>query len=308
MHKTNSSKGIWKRHKKVTIPWADYDKSRIGECGRILDLRRHFTNMDRRVQRREFKLSGLVILLFMKCLLNVPYRTLCSMSGTFRLWSALGFKRNPSYKTIQRTLGYLDEGSLRKVNRSFIPKKARLWGIDSSGMKTTRKGAWLVIRFDRKMRKRDFKKVHVFVDLESKKILSVVLTGGTVSDGTQMEKMLKMCRWVKIQIILGDGGYDSRECFNAIEKRKAVPGIKVRKNSVAKTKGCPARKQAVVEQKKDFEKWKESVEYRMRCVVESIFSAMKRRFGEIVHSINEGFRKTEVWLRVILWNVCIYPR
>jgi len=46
----------------------------------------------------------------------------------------------------------------------------------------------------------------------------------------------------------------------------------------------------------------------MRCVVEAIFSGSKRRFGEHLFSVKEGFRKVEMWLRTILWNVLIYPR
>jgi len=43
-------------------------------------------------------------------------------------------------------------------------------------------------------------------------------------------------------------------------------------------------------------------------VVESIFSGVKRRFGEYLFSVKEVFRRVEVWLRTILWNVLIYPR
>lgn len=78
----------------------------------------------------------------------------------------------------------------------------------------------------------------------------------------------------------------------------------MRKNA----KFSPARKRAVLQQRKDYEAWKRKVRYTMRCAVESIFSATKRRFGEVFISIKESFRKVEIWLRTILWNVLIYPR
>lgn len=37
-------------------------------------------------------------------------------------------------------------------------------------------------------------------------------------------------------------------------------------------------------------------------------AGFKRRFGEYLFSIKEGFRTIEKWLRTILWNVMIYPR
>ena len=46
----------------------------------------------------------------------------------------------------------------------------------------------------------------------------------------------------------------------------------------------------------------------MRCVVESIFSGTKRKFGDYLFSVKDKFRGVEVWLRTILWNVLIYPR
>ena len=164
------------------------------------------------------------------------------------------------------------------------------------------------VRFQRYVKKHDFKKVHIFVDLDSKKILYCIMTKGTSYDSPQLKNILKQCSWIKVDIILGDGGYDSKECFNEITKRGAVPGIPVRKNSSTRSRGSPSRRKAVLEQKKDIEKWKEKVQSTMRCVVESIFSGTKRRFGEYLFSIKEKSRCVEMWLRTILWNVLIYPR
>ncbi len=49
---------------------------------------------------------------------------------------------------------------------------------------------------------------------------------------------------MKVEIILGDGGYDTRECFNEIEKYGLLAGIKVRKNACARARGSPARREA----------------------------------------------------------------
>jgi hypothetical protein len=105
-----------------------------------------------------------------------------------------------------------------------------------------------------------------------------------------------------------DGGYDTKECFNEITQRDAKPGIPVRKNATTRSKGSPGRRKAVLEQRKDLLKGKNTVEYSMRCIVEAIFSGTKRRFGETLFSIQEKHRCIEMWLRTILWNVLIYPR
>ena len=308
MHKTCQNKIEWKRNKEVNVPWAQYDAHRSGECKRILDLRTAFVELDKPVHRREFKLSNLTVLLLFKILFGVSYRTIASAARDLQIYRALDMKRAPCYKTIQNTMGYLDERFFTKINKILVPSKVKLGGVDSSGLKTHRKGAWIQVRFQRYVKKRDFKKVHIFVDLDSKKILYCIMTKGTSYDSPQLKNILKQCSWIKVDIILGDGGYDSKECFNEITKRGALPGIPVRKNSSTRSRGSPSRRKAVLEQKKDIEKWKEKVQSTMRCVVESIFSGTKRRFGEYLFSIKEKSRCVEMWLRTILWNVLIYPR
>ncbi len=308
MQKTSSNNEEWKRYKEVRVPWAEYDAHRLGECGRVLDIRKLFHKLDVSVQRREFKLSDLTVLLLFKILFGIGYRGIASATNDLKIYQLLDMKRAPCYKTIQNTMGYLDERFFSEINRFLVPSKTKFGGVDSSGMKTHRKGAWVVIRFRRYQKKRDFKKLHIFVDLVSKKILFCLITRGTASDSKQLEKILRQCTWMKVEIILGDKGYDTRECFNEITAYGSTPGIKVRKNASTKAKGSPSRRKAVLAQRKDFNGWKEKVQCTMRCVVESIFSGTKRRFGEYLFSIKEQFRCVEMWLRTILWNVLIYPR
>ena len=308
MHRASQKKNEWKRYKDVCVPWAQYDRYRLGECKRILDLRALFGGLDRPVHRREFKLSHLTVLLLLKIVFGISYRTLASATRDLKLYQVLGMKRAPCYKTIQNTLQHLQEDFLLEINRMLIPTATLLGGIDSSGMKIHRKGAWVVIRFHRSHRRQDFKKVHLFVDLVSKKILQCVVTPGRNSDSKQVKQLLRSCQWMRVDIILGDGGYDTRECFQEITGHGAVPGIPVRKNATTKSRGCPSRRRAVLAQRRDYENWKAQVQYRMRCVVESIFSGMKRRFGEYLFSLRERYRRVEMWLRSILWNVLIYPR
>ena len=144
--------------------------------------------------------------------------------------------------------------------------------------------------------------------MNSKKILSCIITKGSSYDSPQLKRILQQCNWLKVDIILGDGGYDSKECFNEIAELGAIPGIPVRKNASTFSRGSPSRRKAALEQRKDLQGWKEKVRYTMRCIVEAIFSGTKRRFGEYLFSIREKHRCVEMWLRTILWNVLIYPR
>jgi hypothetical protein len=57
--------------------------------------------------------------------------------------------------------------------------------------------------------------------------------------------------------------------------------IKVRRNSSScRFMGCNPRRKVVLQQLMNLEKWKSSVSYGQRWIVESVFSSMKRMFGE----------------------------
>jgi len=308
MQKTSPKYREWRRYKEVSVPWAYYDAHRSNEYKHVVDLQGVFNELDKPVQRREFRLSELTVLLMLKIMFGISYRGIASATKNLGIYKILGMKRAPSYKTIQRTMQYLHVGFLSRVNRWLTPSEIQLAGIDSSGMKTQQKGAWVQIRFQKPIQKRDFKKVHIFVDLDTKKILYCIITKGSSYDSPQLKRILKQCSWLKVDIILGDKGYDSKECFNEITTRGAIPGIPVRKNASTFSRGSPSRRKAVHEQKKDINGWKEKVRYTMRCIVEAIFSGTKRRFGEYLFCIKEKHRCVEMWLRTILWNVLIYPR
>lgn len=156
MQKTNSKKGEWERHKEVNVPWAQYDSHRNDEYKQVIDLKDAFIELDNMVQRREFKLSDLTVLLLLKIMFGLSYRGVASASKNLRIYKVLCLKRAPSYKTIQRTISYLTVDLLSQVNRCFIPSKIHLGGIDSSGMKNKRKGAWVQIRFHKPVQKKGF--------------------------------------------------------------------------------------------------------------------------------------------------------
>jgi hypothetical protein len=221
MHRTSQNNEEWRRYKEVSVPWAQYDKYRLNECKHVLDLRNLFVGLDKPIQRREFKISNLTILLLFKILFGISYRGIASANKDLNIYTLLGMKRAPCYKTIQNTMNYFDEQLFIKINQNFISSNVKLAGIDSSGIKTNKKGAWIQIRFHKPVKQHDFKKIHIFVDLKSKKILHCLMTNGRSYDSTHLKHILKQCSWIKFEIILGDGGYDSKECFNEIAKKES---------------------------------------------------------------------------------------
>ena len=84
------------------------------------------------------------------------------------------------------------------------------------------------------------------------------------------------------------------------------PCIKVRKNArVGWKKGNILRNLSVLAQKNDLQKWKDSVSYGNRWIVETVFSCLKRMFGEYVYSVKLKNMTQEMMLKASLYNKMI---
>ncbi len=106
----------------------------------------------------------------------------------------------------------------------------------------------------------------------------------------------------KISKVLSDGAYDSNSIFQLLVNREILPCIRVRKNSKVKESNQFFRNLSVIAQRNDFSRWKDSVSYGMRWIVETVISAIKRMFGEYVYSVKYDNMVKEVMLKIALYN------
>jgi len=106
-----------------------------------------------------------------------------------------------------------------------------------------------------------------------------------------------------LKIVIADREYDSKENFRYLCDNNVEAAIKVRKNS--SFMGCNPRRKVVLQQLKNLEKWKSSVSYGQRWIVESVFSSMKRMFGEYVSARRFPNMVKEIMLKASLYNTFI---
>ena len=180
--------------------------------------------------------------------------------------------------------------------------------IDSTGIKVTNRGQWMRDKWN--VRKKGYLKIHIAVDIKTKKILSMKVTDEHVHDGKALpglvENIIKSDSVTAIGKLLGDGAYDGNEIFKYLSDNGILPSIKVRKNArVRWKKGNILRNLSVISQKKDLQKWKDSVSYGQRWIVETVFSAIKRMFGEYVYSVRLKNMIQEMMLKASLYNKLI---
>jgi|SRR3954463_4534019 hypothetical protein len=82
--------------------------------------------------------------------------------------------------------------------------------------------------------------------------------------------------------------------------------IKLRKNAqVQLKKGNILRNLSVISQKNDLQKGKDSVSYGYRLIVETVFSYIKRMFGEYIRSAKWTNNVNELMLKASIYNLSI---
>jgi Transposase DDE domain len=145
----------------------------------------------------------------------------------------------------------------------------------------------------------------VAVDIKKKKIISLEVTSEEVHDNKMLKKIVdNASKNNDVKRVLADGTYNSKKNFQYLYDNNIEAAIKVRKNSTGRSMGCYPRKIAVLQQLKDFNKWKASVSYGYRWIAETVvFSSFKRMFGEYVSARRFPNMANELILKASLYNM-----
>jgi len=220
--------------------------------------------------------SYIRLLAFVRLLFHMPYR---ETEGFVHFLSkhVEGLKA-PDYSTIDRRVNRLDIDLDQSLIKSNSPVTI---AVDSSGIKVHNGGDW--IRHVWKV-KRGYLKVHFAVDIKTKQVVSMDVSSEKVADGKRLKRLVNRANEnVRVKRVLADGAYDSRANFNFLSSNHIKPVIRVRSNSVPKSKGCQARKEAVIEQQAFKPRaWSRIHRFGKRWRVEGAYSCIKRIFGEYV--------------------------
>jgi transposase len=208
----------------------------------------------------------------------------------------------PDYSTINRRVNKLEIKINERVGNDIVI------ALDSTGIKVTNRGEWLPHKWN--VRK-GYLKIHIAVDIKKKKIVSLDVTSEEVHDGSRLKKLVdNALENNTLKKVIADGAYDNKENFQYLLDNNIEAAIKVRKNSTTydRSIGCYSRKIAVLKQLKNFEKWKAKVSYSSRWTAETVFSSLKRMFGEHVSAKKFSNMVKEMTLKASLYNVFILEK
>jgi hypothetical protein len=179
--------------------------------------------------------------------------------------------------------------------------------LDSTGMKISNRGDWMREKW--KVR-RGWIKVHVAVDVNTKRLIALEITDERTGDGKMLkpliEKAEKNVGKGKIKQATADGAYDSKQNFEYLDGKGIEPAVKTRKNSSTKARGSPSRAKHVREMKElGYEGWKSKYRYGERWMAETFFSGVKRTFGETTRAKSVEGMFQEVEMKFSFYNALI---
>ncbi len=168
------------------------------------------------------------------------------------------------------------------------------------------RGQWMQDKWN--IGKKGYLKIHVTVNIKTKEIIALEVTDQKVHDGKVMKQLIEQVlnnnHNIKIKSFLGDGVYDSSENFQYLKEKRIRPIIKVKRNSIISSRNNKIRNKEVQLQTNDYHKWKKKKRYGQRWMVkETVFSSIKRMFGEYISAIRFQNMIKEMAIKVSLYNL-----
>jgi hypothetical protein len=285
--------------------WHDYNESLI-ERGRVLmdigflkSWNKEIVKMNKGKVGAPFEYSNSYIhfLAFIKIGFKISYRT---VQGIVRGLSEY-IRIEEMHFTHMRRRMLKVKPSIAKMH--FENDKPIILIVDASGLTISKKGDYIEEKWIRE--KKEFIKLHISVDEESKKIVSFRITKGNVHDTKKFGQLVKeAAKKYDIDKVYGDKAYDNRKNFNILDDINAEPAISIRKNASTRSKGCPLRRDEVllIKKKLRYDGWKQLKDTGKRWITEIVFSSLKRVLGEDLLSKKFKAQKVEAGLKVMLYN------
>lgn len=255
-----------------------------------------------------FPNSFILVIGYIRYSFHLPYRQ------TEGIVKATGKRlpSNPSYGHICKRINRLNVDVIKSdvVNNNDCDDL--LIAIDSTGIKVTNRGQWMAEKWN-VQNKKGYLKIHVAVNIKTKEILALEVTDEKIHDGKILRKLVNHVldgsssrepnTAIKIKSVLADGAYDSNANFRYLQEKKIKPGIKVRSNSVISNRNNRLRNKEVYLQKQDLLKWKKKRKYGHRWMTETVFSSIKRMYGEYTSATRFQNMVKEMMIKVSLYNL-----
>jgi hypothetical protein len=248
----------------------------------------------------------IMVLCILRILLRKTYADYeIEMRTDPRICKLLELQILPGKSTIQRGLELLSIKTLIEFNQlmlaDWMKRKLNLM-LDASGIKLIGRSIWYAIRIKKPILRRDCDKIHLAACSDVLLIVNWEITDWKKHDSPFLKILLVPFKI--LGLVFADTGYSSRKNIQLIADKKGGAFIPFNKKATGKPKSCPAWKHLHNLWTK-FRTIFDSV-YHQRSKIETIFSVLKKRFGDMLYSKNKNMQHKEMSLRFIAYNVRVF--
>ena len=207
----------------------------------------------------------------------------------------------PDHSSVSRRLGRL------KIKLPVKKKEsARHLVIDSTGVKVYGEGEWKT-RQHGISKRRTWRKLHLGIDETTGEIISAVATTNDYHDSQVLGDILDGVE-DPISQVSTDGAYDTKSCYEQIERKEAKAVIPPRKNAKIQQHGnCRAPRLTRDENLRAIrqigrKKWKRESGYHRRSIAETTMFRLKCIFGGSLSSRQFDNQAVELFLQCAALN------
>ena len=239
--------------------------------------------------------------LTLQSLFHLPLRqTEGLLNSVFRL-SGISLI-SPDYSTVSKRGETLSVDLARRASS----KKAKHIVIDSTGVRVFGEGEWKV-RQHGKSKRRTWIKVHLGIDEETGEITVAKITANSSHDSEALPELLHAIP-DDLKQVSGDGAYDTRDCYQAIEAKHAYAAIPPQSNAKIWRHGNSSAPPHVRDQnlrrirKVGRKRWKKDVGYHRRSLAETGMFRFKTIFGDRVSARKFAGQAAQLLIRCRMLN------
>ena len=264
-------------------------------------------NKNKKGKPFEFPDSFILAIGYIRYSFRLPYR---QTEGIINV-TGKSLPSKPSYghicKRINRLSVNISNGLVKKDDDDDDDDDGYIIiAADSTGIKVTNRGQWMDEKWN-VLNRKGYLKIHIAVNIKSKEILALEVTDEKVHDSKMLKKLVNHVLDnpnTMIESVLADGAHDTNTNFQFLEQKGITSGILVRKNSIISIRINSLRNREVrLQTKDDLLKWKTKRKYGHRWIAETVFSTIKRTFGEYVSATMFQNMVKEMMIKVSLYNL-----